>query len=589
MADLNKVRVQVLDPTTGKVVENVDVKTSDAAVYLPDGTNLRSWINDSEEIHAELQEMVSEHINKKHVDPAKIDSLLTGISYNQGTGTFTITNHSGKTQTIDTLLEKLAINFDLVDGDGITGYKAGDKLLKVTLDDGAIKYANLTSLVDVYTGKANTQVNVSVSNGEISATLVDGGVSTAKLANGAVTTGKIADGTVTRAKIDTAFEQQIAALEGAVGTGGSVDSKITDAIGKLDATKSQAAGADGLALSITQTDGLITAISGSIKANTYDKYGAAAAVQGSTTETVKSVDDKVTALKTASAVTVEKLASAESGYIASYVVKQNGAKVGSTINIPKDYLVKSAALKTASADIKVGDSVVVASGHKYIDFVVNTKDDTSGEGTHIYLDVNTLVDVYGVTANAKEVQLALDTTTNKFSATIVNGAVTYDKLDAALKKKVDYTYSLPDATTTAKGGVIVGNGLAVSAGKISTTNVKLGGTATAINFEKGSTGLITVEGPAAATVYTTKGTAVSGQTIKATGSGSAASATFTYQWYKKLVGTDAAFTAISGATAATLDASKIAVAAAGTTMYYCVVSATGVDPVASKKITVVVA
>lgn len=48
----------------------------------------------------------------------------------------------------------------------------------------------------------------------------------------------------------------------------------------LDATPSQSAGADGLALSLTEVDGVVTAISGSIAANTYDAYGAAADVLG---------------------------------------------------------------------------------------------------------------------------------------------------------------------------------------------------------------------------------------------------------------------------------------------------------------------
>jgi hypothetical protein len=47
-------------------------------------------------------------------------------------------------------------------------------------------------------------------------------------------------------------------------------------IAALDASESQTAGADGLALSITEVDGVITSISGSIAANTYDAYGDAA-------------------------------------------------------------------------------------------------------------------------------------------------------------------------------------------------------------------------------------------------------------------------------------------------------------------------
>ncbi len=47
-------------------------------------------------------------------------------------------------------------------------------------------------------------------------------------------------------------------------------------IAGLDVTKSQTAGADGLALSIEEEDGKIKSISGSIAANTYDAYGDAA-------------------------------------------------------------------------------------------------------------------------------------------------------------------------------------------------------------------------------------------------------------------------------------------------------------------------
>ena len=76
-----------------------------------------------------------------------------------------------------------------------------------------------------------------------------------------------------------------------LGTAAAADTTDFDAAGTavglieaLDATPSQAAGADGLALSLTQVDGEVTAISGSIAANTYDAYGAAAAVLGESTD-----------------------------------------------------------------------------------------------------------------------------------------------------------------------------------------------------------------------------------------------------------------------------------------------------------------
>ena len=58
-----------------------------------------------------------------------------------------------------------------------------------------------------------------------------------------------------------------------------VNTAIASAINQLNSTPSQTAGADGLALSISQVSGVVTSISGSIAAETYDTYGAAANVQ----------------------------------------------------------------------------------------------------------------------------------------------------------------------------------------------------------------------------------------------------------------------------------------------------------------------
>ena len=79
--------------------------------------------------------------------------------------------------------------------------------------------------------------------------------------------------------------------------GTRTDNAIKTAVEALDANLSQEAGADGLALSITEEDGKITAISGSIAANTYDTHGAAKAVQGETTKTVKELEDDLAAIK----------------------------------------------------------------------------------------------------------------------------------------------------------------------------------------------------------------------------------------------------------------------------------------------------
>ena len=88
---------------------------------------------------------------------------------------------------------------------------------------------------------------------------------------------KIEDETARATGVESGFATRIADLESQAGTG-SVAQQISTAIGALDANESQTAGTDGLSLAVVQTDGVITSISGSIAANTYDAYGAASAV-----------------------------------------------------------------------------------------------------------------------------------------------------------------------------------------------------------------------------------------------------------------------------------------------------------------------
>ena len=90
-------------------------------------------------------------------------------------------------------------------------------------------------------------------------------------------------------------------------------------------------------------------------------------------------------------VTVEKQQEAETGFVATYVVKQNNTQVGSKINIPKDFLVKSATMQNCTTanfplnGLKVGDP--------YLDFVVNSTDNDASN-SHIYINVSDLVDAY---------------------------------------------------------------------------------------------------------------------------------------------------------------------------------------------------
>jgi len=94
---------------------------------------------------------------------------------------------------------------------------------------------------------------------------------------------------------------------------------------------------------------------------------------------------------TAAEYTITKQASADEGFIATYQLFKDSTAVGDKINIPKDFLVKGASIKTvATADQPYEGAKV---GDKYIDFEINVK---SGSATteHLYLPVQELVDAY---------------------------------------------------------------------------------------------------------------------------------------------------------------------------------------------------
>ena len=245
----------------------------------------------------------------------------------------------------------------------------------------------------------------------------------------------------------------------------AADSK--DAIKALDGSATIATVADGAVIikaGVVEVDGVITNATGEGAADIVLKKIATTAkaedinVDGKKVETAEGVvgyelpagtaqataehlaseiaivDAAVKTLKTTSEVTVEKLEAAEEGYIASYVVKQNNTKVGATINIPKDYLVKNAELKTCTiADQPVAGYKV---GDKYMDFTINVAEG-SGNESHIYINVNELFDTY--TSGSKvgdTVVVTVDNDTNKISADITDGTVARTKINAAFEKNI---------------------------------------------------------------------------------------------------------------------------------------------------------
>lgn len=71
-------------------------------------------------------------------DKTEAQGLIKSLTFNPSNGVFTITYFNGATATIDTMLEKLAVNFD---------FDETAQRLIITLDDGTIKYVDLSAFI----------------------------------------------------------------------------------------------------------------------------------------------------------------------------------------------------------------------------------------------------------------------------------------------------------------------------------------------------------------------------------------------------------------------------------------------------------
>ena len=155
-------------------------------------------------------------------------------------------------------------------------------------------------------------------------------------------------------------------------------------------------------------------------------------------------------------VTVEKQQTAESGYAQTYVVKQGGTQVGTKINIPKDFLVKSGSVKTVTTANSPVNGYVV--GDKYIDFVVNSKDGSESD-EHMYILVSDLVEDTTYTADNSTLQLS----NGQFS--VKNGGIGTNQLASGINTSLGYAnnWNSSVAKTITQSDVDAWN-LAVSGG-----------------------------------------------------------------------------------------------------------------------------
>lgn len=130
-------------------------------------------------------------------------------------------------------------------------------------------------------------------------------------------------------------------------------------------------------------------------------------------------EDATTQLTQSLSVTIEDGGTPElSSVLKTYVVKQGGEEVG-RIDIPKDFLVKTATIGTVTeTDVPYAGAQV---GDKYIDLEINTKSDDETLDKHLYLPIKDMVDAYsGGTTSTVAVVVGDD---NVISASVREGSI----------------------------------------------------------------------------------------------------------------------------------------------------------------------
>lgn len=106
-------------------------------------------------------------------DKTDAQSCIKKIEYDKATGKFTITSVSGATTVIDTMLEKLAVNFD---------YDPTTQRLIITMDDGTQKYADLSALITQFEFlESNTIYFTVTADGKVQADIKNGSITADKL------------------------------------------------------------------------------------------------------------------------------------------------------------------------------------------------------------------------------------------------------------------------------------------------------------------------------------------------------------------------------------------------------------------------
>lgn len=244
------------------------------------------------------------------------------------------------------------------------------------------------------------------------------------------------------------IDSAIATLNGDNTTSGSVAKAVKDGIDAIGTGTAQTESGKAIT-SITQTNGVVTATSGTVAAD-YVTVDFTPAQAG---------DDPVSATSNVQDALEEiygKIAlNAEAGEVAvyaggnkvntitefgtTYTFKQ-GNNVIATMNLAQDMVVSGGSVVTATAsDVAVDSNVVV--GEKYIKLTIANSSDI------LYIPVNSLYKDHTAAANASKIQLAISSD-NVISASVVAGSIEKTDLTTALQTEISAAATTVNAKST---------------------------------------------------------------------------------------------------------------------------------------------
>ena len=117
-------------------------------------------------------------MNTTKANQSDMLNTMANVSFDEATGTFTFTKHNGSTITVDTDIEKIATNWDYDEDPQSAHYQN----LIITLDDGTVKYVDLSALITQYEFTDSSTIRWIINgDGEIQAEIIAGSITQEKL------------------------------------------------------------------------------------------------------------------------------------------------------------------------------------------------------------------------------------------------------------------------------------------------------------------------------------------------------------------------------------------------------------------------